>query len=917
MTSPTTASGQPPPDYPTDWTFDVVVKDGATVRLRPILPDDAPGLQSLISRMGRESIYHRFFRIKTTLTADELAYFTQLNYSDRMAFVAIHEGQIVGVGRYDRSKEDPRVAEVAFAMADAHQGRGIGTRLLEQLTDYAREHGIEAFRAFVLADNHAMIRVFRNAGYLMHRELDEGVYTVEFPTADSPEVLAAEAEHEKRSVAASLLPVFYPNAVAVIGASRNPTSIGGRLFRNLLQGDFSGPVFPVNPNAEVVRSVKAYPSILEVPGRVDLAFIVVPAPHVMDAVDQCAAKGVKGLVVISAGFSEVGGEGAELEAQLLEKVRSAGMRMVGPNCMGVLNTDPVVSMDGQFGPLFPPRGNVGFSSQSGALGIAILDYTTRLNIGISTFVSVGNKADISGNDLLLYWEDDPATDVIVLYLESFGNPRRFARIARRIGKRKPIVAVKSGRTSAGARAASSHTGSLATLDIAADALFRQAGVIRADTLEQLFDVTALLATQPIPVGRRVAVLTNAGGPGILAVDALESNGLVVPELSEDLQVRLQEHLSSAAAVRNPIDMIASAGPDEYRRCLEELRHSDEVDSVIVIHIPAAPEGLDDIAAAISEAAAGYATHDKTLLAVMMRAGGAPRALAMGEVPVYRFPEAAARALARVVKHGEWRVHPDGEVPHLDGIDEKAANAVVSGALAAAEVDEDGLWLDPEDVDAVLRAFGLDLPRAAVAASADDAVAIAAEFESSAVLKVISPSALHKSDVGGIALDVAGESEVRQAFAAVTGAVPDASGALVQEYVPGGHEVIIGMTEDPTFGPLIAFGLGGVFVELIGDVAFRIHPLTDVDAAEMIGDVKSARLLEGYRGAPPGDIPALREALLRVSALVEAVPEIVEMDLNPVKVGAPGEGVRPVDARIRVRPVHGSWVPSRRDIPSAV
>ncbi|MEE8331190.1 MAG: GNAT family N-acetyltransferase [Acidimicrobiia bacterium] len=901
-------------DYPQAWEFDLVLKDGGVMRVRPVRPDDGEELRALLKRSGPRSIYQRFMRDKDDLSPEEVEYFTVLDYDKRMAFAAIVDGTIIGIGRYDVLEDEPAAAEVAFLVEDAHQGRGVGSLLLDRLADYARQRNIVAFKAYVLADNHAMLRVFRNSGFGVTRdEASAGVYTVELPTAESGEHVAAEWEREKRAVAASIMPIFYPHSVAVVGASRNETSIGGRLFRNLLGGEFTGPIYPVNPSAEVVASVKAYPSIGDVPGSVDLAFIVVPAAVATEAVRQCAAAGVKGIVMITAGFSETGDEGEVLEDELLEVVRSAGMRMVGPNCMGVLNTDPAISLDGQFGPRYPPPGNVAMSSQSGALGIAILDYARQLNIGISTFISMGNKADISGNDVLLYWEDDPRTDVILLYLESFGNPRRFARIARRIGRTKPIVAVKSGRTASGARAASSHTGSLASLDVAVDALFHQAGVIRTTTLEELFDVTSLLANQPVPEGRRVAILSNAGGPGILAADALESQGLEVVEFSSELQARLRGHLSAEASTRNPVDMIASAGASQYAACLNELVASEELDAVIAIHIPAAPTGSDEIAAAI-RAAAEHSS--KTMLAVFMDASGAPAELVGGgvQVPTYLFPEPAAQALARAAAYGEWRRRPEGTIAHFEDVSRKQAQKVVEEALA--RMGDGGGWLEPAEVEAVLGAYGLGLAKSGVAATAAEAVAIASDIDGPVVLKVISDKALHKSDIGGVELDIVGADEIAAAFERVTAVVEDASSALVQEFVVGGHEVILGMTEDPSFGPLLAFGLGGIFVELIGDVAFRIHPVTDSDIEEMIAGVKSARLLEGYRGNPAGDIAELKVAMQRLSQLVDEIPEISEMDLNPVKVLEPGQGIRVVDARVRVRTFEGPWVPSRKDVPAS-
>ncbi len=718
-------------------------------------------------------------------------------------------------------------------------------------------------------------------------------------TEESETAPEEEWRAEQRATTASLMPLFYPDSIAVIGASRNKRSIGGRLFNNIVNADFNGPVYPVNPKATIVRSMHSFPSVLDIPGPVDLAFIVVASRFVNDVVRECAQKGVKGIVVITAGFSEAGAHGAALEEELLGIVRGAGMRMVGPNCMGLQNTDPVASLDGQFGPIMPLRGRVSMSSQSGALGLAILDYATKMNLGISTFVSVGNKADVAGDDLLLFWEEDPNTDVILLYLESFGNPRRFARIARRISKKKPIVAVKSGRTLAGARAATSHTGSLANLDVAVDALFRQAGVIRVGTLEELFDVTALLASQPVPKGSRVGVITNAGGPAILAVDALVSQGLDVPELSEELQEQLRGFLSDAAAVANPVDMIAAAGPEEYRLAIEALLASDEVDSVITLFIPASEDGVEEISRAIREAGEA-ASADKTFVCVYLQSGGVPSELASADVgfPTFAFPERAAKALRKAATYAEWLERPEGRIVEFSDIDADRARAVIEEAVSSGE--EEGVWLAPEAVNTVLDSYGISLPRAQVIATVDEAVAFAKRVGTPIVLKVIAPSAVHKSDVGGVALNLLGAEEITAAFEAVTASVPDPEGVLVQEFVAGGHEILIGMVEDPTFGPLIVFGLGGVFVELIGDVVFRIHPLTDVDVAEMVTEVKSAKLLEGYRGGEPGDVDAVRETLMRISSLVEDLPEVIEMDLNPVKVCTPGSGVRIVDARIKVR-----------------
>ncbi len=903
-------------DYPKEFQLDIVVRDGEVVQVRPIKPTDGPLLVDFFERLGPESRYFRFFRVKQTLPPEEVEYFTNVDYRNRMALVALVGGVMVGVGRYDRLQDEPTIGEVAFAVADDHQGRGIGTELVGLLTAHARRNGIAGFRAFVLPENVQMMRVFRNSGFELKRTVESGIYALSFPVAFTADARAAAEERERRAVAASVLPLLFPRSIAVVGASTKKGSIGNTLMHNLISEGFSGPVYPVNPTTQVVNSVRAYASVLDIPDAVDLAFIVVPAGLALQAARECAEKGVRGLVVITAGFSEIGGDGEQLEAELLDIVRDAGMRMVGPNCMGLLNTAMAVNMNGTFAPTYPPPGNIAMSSQSGALGVAILDYARRNRLGISQFVSVGNKADIAGNDLLLAWEDDPATDVILLYLESFGNARRFARAARRIARKKPIVAVKSGRTAAGSRAASSHTGALASLDIAVDALFDQSGVIRVETLEEMFAVGALLANQPIPKGPRVGIVTNAGGPAILATDALESRGLQIPESSPELRAKLAEWLPKTAATRNPVDLIAGADAEQYRHVLPLMLESGEFDSVLAIYVPTSNEGVASVGSAIHEVAVGY-EGDCTLLSVFMQAEQASEYLVGGpkSVPVFQFPEGAAMALARATRHGEWLQRDPGTVKRPDGIDAAEAKTIVARAIA--RFGDEGGWLEADEVAGVLRCFGIDLPKSATVHSAEDAVAAAEEIGGPVALKVQSPTALHKSDVGGVALGITGDAAVRAAYQQVMEAVPDPEGVLVQEMVPGGHEILIGVTEDPNFGPLIGFGLGGVFVELLKDVAFRLHPLTDVDAAEMIAETKGSALLRGYRNSPPGDVVALQDAILRVSDLVGEIPEVVEMDLNPVKVLAPGSGVRAVDARMKVAPVREWHALELEELPSIV
>jgi acetate---CoA ligase (ADP-forming) len=714
---------------------------------------------------------------------------------------------------------------------------------------------------------------------------------------------------------ASLDAVFRPRSIAVIGASRERGTIGAEIFHNLISHGFSGPVYPVNAHSDVVQSVRAYRSIEEVAQPVDLAVIVVPAAHVASALESCGRCGVRAAVVISAGFKESGAEGVARECELLACARRFGMRLVGPNCLGVLNTEAAFRMDATFAPTYPPAGNVAFSSQSGALGLAILEYAAQLGIGISHFISVGNKADVSGSDLLEFWEQDPGTGVILLYLESFGNPRRFSRIARRVGRRKPIVAVKSGRTAAGARAASSHTGSLAGTDTAVSALCMQSGLIRTDTIEELFDVAMLIANQPAPHGNRVGILTNAGGPAIMASDACESHGLVVAPLEPATVRELRTFLPAEASTGNPVDMIASALPEAFERALGIMSGDPNVDAVLVIYVPPVVTRPLDIAQAIvrgatqaAHAAAAAGRPPKPVLSCFMGSHGVPeglRSLHEGHVPSYAFPESAAIALSRAVRYGQWLAAPEGQAVQFADTHPERATAALNAARARA-AGETTLWLSPGEVSELLGAYGIATPKSRTASSAEECAEAARQIGFPVVIKLVSETITHKSDVGGVILDVRNEREAREAFESIARQLDQAnrrsemSGVLVQPMLRDGIEAIVGVTHDPSFGPLMMFGLGGVHVELLKDVVFRLHPLTDRDAHEMIREVRGFPLLEGYRGAPAADIAALEQTLLRVSQLLEVHPDIVEMDLNPVQVRTQGNGCMVLDARVALR-----------------
>ena len=702
------------------------------------------------------------------------------------------------------------------------------------------------------------------------------------PLLASPRPLTPASD---RPFAGSLRPAFEPRTVAVIGVSRRRGSIGAEIFHNLSAGGFTGKAVPINPHAEEVGGVTAYRSVRDVPGDVDLAVVAVPATAVMEVVDDCIAKRVGAIVVISAGFGETGEQGRTVELALRERVRAAGIRLIGPNCMGVVNTDPAFHLNASFSPTFPPEGQIAFSSQSGALGLAILEYAEQLNLGLSTFASVGNKADVSANDLLEYWEHDDRTQVILLYLESFGNPRRFREIARRVTRRKPIVAVKAGRSSSGAKAASSHTGALAANDTIVDALFRDSGVIRTETLEELFDVAALLAHQPLPAGRRVAILTNAGGPGILAADACEGFGLAVPPLDPATVVALRAFLPAAASISNPVDMLATASAADYARAIPLLLQDRGIDSVLTIFIPPLVTNSKDAARAIA-AQARHAT--KPVLATFFGAAGVPEILS--PVPCYTFPESAARALAHAVDYSARRQMPVGSLVAFSDFDRAAARAVVERASATG-----GGWLSPLGCEALLRASGIPVAGTLVARSADEACTRAREIGYPVVLKGSGSDILHKTEAHVVQIDLNDDDAVAAAYRSLS-RHPGVLQVLVQPMLHG-VEMFVGASSDPKFGHAIVCGSGGTLVELMHDTSCRLAPLTDVAAQEMINQLRGAKLLRGYRGAPPADEAGLLAILLRVSALLETCPEIEELDLNPVLVSP--NGAVAVDARVRV------------------
>jgi acetate---CoA ligase (ADP-forming) len=850
---------------------DVILRDGRTLRLRPPVRADVPALTDFFRALSRQSLYNRFHG---TLSVDErlAERVVDPDFVEVGALIGVADGRIVALGNWVRLR-DPRSAEAAFAVADDVQGLGIGTRLLERLTALAGEAGIERFVAEVLPGNVAMLKVFAGAGLDVRREIADGNVEIAFPIAATSDYVSAVDSRDHVAVVASLRPFFLPRAVAVVGASARRGTIGGELFRNVLAGEFAGAAYPVNRNAEPVGGVRSYASIAEIPDEIDLAVLCLPGEHVLAAAEEALRAGVRALCVISAGFAELGAEGRARQEQLLSLVRAHGARLLGPNCLGIASD--AARLNATFAAKPIPSGNIGFSSQSGALGLALLEAAAGRDLGLSAFVSIGNKADVSSNDLLEWWEEDNATDLVLLYLESFGNPRKFARLARRVARRKPILALKSGTTHAGRRAASSHTAALAGSDAAVDALFHQAGVIRAETLEELLDVAALLSSQPLPRGRRVGLLTNAGGLGILCADACEAAGLKLPSLSPETEVALREALAAEASVANPVDMLGGATPEAFERVLPILLADNRVDAAIVLFVPPVSAGGDDVAAALERALAAAPT-DKPVLAALMGADARTRNIAR-----FDYPESAARALARAAERAEWLRRPLGAVPELDGIDVRRARALVD---AAAEG-----WLAPPDVRALLEAFGVPLVAERVAATVGEAAVAAADVGFPVVVKTAA-AGVHKTETGGVALGLRDEHEVREAAERI--GLP-----VVVQSMAQGVELLAGVVQDPVFGPLVAFGAGGVQAELIGGAGFRIAPLTDVDAEELVTSGKAGLLVAGFRGAPPADAEALAELVLRLSRLGEEVPEAAELDLNPVLAGP--DGCVAVDARIRI------------------
>jgi acyl-CoA synthetase (NDP forming)/RimJ/RimL family protein N-acetyltransferase len=842
--------------------------------VRPIRPDDAERIVAFHDRQSPESIYFRFFSPRPRLSERDVERFTHVDYVDRMAFVGLLGDELIGVARYDRHRGRSD-AEVAFFIDDEHHGRGMATVLLEYLAVAAREAGISGFTATVLPQNRKMLSVFTQAGFTAHSHFEDGVIEVELGIEPTPEALAAIDKRAGTAEARSVARILAPSSIAVVGASRATGTIGHQTFANLVAGGFEGPVYPINPEASYVASVRAWRSVLDVPGELDLAVICVPADQVLRVVEECAVKRVQGLIVLSAGFAEAGEAGEALETELVGYARRHGMRLVGPNALGVINLDPMVRMHATFVPIAPLPGRVGLMAQSGVIGAAILEGARAVGLGISSFVSVGNKADVSGNDLLRYWQDDPATDVAMLYLESFGNPSKFSRIARTLSRVKPIVAVKI--STSGSDAWEGEADSVAAGDTVA-ALLEQAGVVRVDNLTQMLHTAGVLANQPLPAGNRVAVLTNSWGPSYLAADALRARGLDPVE---------------------PIHLPNDADPARFTEALASLYANPDVDSVLVVYAPGLRTHYKRVAAAIRDAAC-RPDAITTVGCLLGHQGVGTLADARVTVPEFPFPEEAALALGRVTAYAAWRATPVGEVFEPDEAKIASARTRVDAVLADDAADPSGAeprFLDADLTAALLDAVGLATIHQEVVDDAEAAVAAANRIGYPVAIKAGGLDQLTKTEAGGVSLDVHGDDEVRDACRRMT----DVLGAamhptIVQEMVREGVECRIAVARHRVIGDVVTLGVGGALAERVGDRAVRLFPVSDRDA-DLLIDASPVGALLDEQG--PASREAVRDLVHRLSALADAVPEIVTLRLNPVMVV---DGIAAItDVRIAVAP----------------
>ena len=881
---------------------DAVRADGGLVHIRTVVPGDLAALERLHENASDRSLYLRFFTVGRETARRYVPSLAQQADECHHALLASIGDEVVGVACYERASDAPR-AEVALLVGDDQQQRGIGTLLLEQLAEVARAHGIRGFVAEALSENTTIIRVMSDLGLPVQRSFDSGVVHIELDLELDDGAVRASDRREARADVASLEAVLAPRSVAVIGASQRSGSVGHQLLRNIVDGGFTGSVYAVNPHATSILGVPSVGSVDQLPERVDLAVVAVPAIQVRNVVHACGVRGVRGIVLVSSGFGETGSEGRSEQDELVRLARRWGIRLIGPNCLGVLNTDPAVRLNATFAPLPMSGGGLALASQSGALGIAIASAAARSGLGVAQFVSMGNKADVSGNDLLLAWEHDDRVKVIGLYLESFGNPRKFARIARRVAASKPVIAIKGGRTPAGQQAGRSHTAAAASADVVVDALFAEAGVLRVDTMEQMLDVARVLATQDAPAGRRVAIVGNSGGPQILAADAASSAGLDTVTLDEATVQRLRDSAPGAAAYANPVDLGAAADAMQMGRALQVLLDAEEVDAILTVFTETAVGDPSAVLARIAEVAA---QSPKPVIATLV--GGVPGILPSGpgSVPVFAFPEPAARALGVSARYHQIRSRSDDPIVRVAGTDPAAARAVVGAALDASRD-----WLDPDEVARLLVHYGVTVCPQRIAADIDAALLDAIELGYPLAVKSAA-SGLHKSELGAVHLDVRDEQGLKLALEEIAASVPG-SQFLLQPMATAGTELIIGAMQHDRFGPVVLVGAGGVLADLVADRQFALAPVSIARAEQMVGGLHTARLLDGYRGRPTVSRAAVAGLVCRIAQLVDDVPEIAELDLNPVLCN--GTSLVVVDARVRVAPAPTVPNPVMRQLPA--
>ena len=856
--------------YPLQWEADVLLTDGGVAHLRPSGPADADAIRALHARSSAKTLYLRYFSPASTVSDRTIEIFTDVDYDSRVGLVAVLGVEIIAAGTYHRYPVgDTDAAEVAFLVEDSQQGRGLGSILLEHLAAAAQERGIRRFTAEVLSQNTKMLRVFMDAGYTLNHEYDSGVVDLEFAIAPTDQSRAVMTAREHRAEARSIARLLSPRSIAVIGASHQPGALGRIVLENLLRGDFAGPVYPVTPDAASVQGVRAYASVTDIPDPVDLAVVTVPAPNVAEVVEACRAKQVHGLVVMTAGFADAGPSGEQAQRQLVALARGAGMRVLGPNCLGLVNTDPSVRMNASLASLVPPVGRIGFFCQSGALGVAILADAAARGLGLSTFVSAGNRADVSGNDLLQFWYGDDRTEVVLLYLESFGNPRKFARLARVLARTKPVIAVKSGRNAT--RTPGPGPGSVPMSGAAVASLFAQSGVIRTETLTAAFDVAQLLSSQPVPVGDRVAVIGNSTALGMLAVDACLDAGLRVAD-------------------GEPQDLGANVSPEDLAAAVRAAVARQEVHALVVVYVPIVATTGRAHAAALRSA-----ISDATVPVLTTFPAAADGSAARGSVPSFRTPERAVAALAHAVRYGSWLTRPAGTVPDLPGIDTEGARTLLS---RLREPDDPPRALTDAEVTGLLRCYGIPLVRYRAIGSAAEALAAADEIGYPVALKSSDESLRHRMDRSGVRLDLANAEGMMAAYddlSLIAGPWLD-----VQAMAPRDRadvSTVFAISADPSFGVLVSFGIGGVATELLDDRAYRAVPLTDVDAWELISAPRAAPLLDGYRGTRVVAREPLIDLALRLSTLADDLPEVSALELRPVLAGPAGVAITSATGRI--------------------